>query len=75
MIEQARAIADPKIRQDLYQNMHRLLAEEAPAAFLFVKKLYSATSARISGVSPTSGSFYDTSMKDWYIVDTSREGR
>ncbi len=76
MIGQARAAADGTTRRNLYRGIGRLLATEAPAAFLFVKKRYSATSARIAGVDASrSESFYDSSLKDWYITDTSKGGR
>lgn len=75
LIDLGRITTDASRRREIYRAIHRILAEEAPAAFLFVKKRYSATSARIGNVTLSIGSFYNLSLKDWYLVDTSTEGR
>jgi len=75
LIDLGRITADSARRRDIYRSIHRILAVDAPAAFLFVKKRFSATSARVGGVETSIDSFYNVTLKDWFLVDTSREGR
>jgi peptide/nickel transport system substrate-binding protein len=75
LIDQGRITSDTTLRRETYRNIHRILAEDAPAAFLFVKKRFSATSTRVGGVVTSLESFYSLSLKDWFILDTSTEGR
>jgi peptide/nickel transport system substrate-binding protein len=75
LIDLGRVTVDPGRRREIYRSIHRILAADAPAAFLFVKKRFSATSARIAGVASSIEAFYNVSLKDWYLVDTSTGGR
>ena len=68
LIDLGRATSDPGRRREIYRSIHRILATQAPAAFLFVKKRFSATSARIGGVAASIYSFYGVSLKDWYLL-------
>ncbi len=75
LIDLGRVTVDPGRRREIYRGIHRILAADAPAAFLFVKKRFSATSARIAGVASSIEAFYNVLLKDWYLVDTSTGGR
>jgi peptide/nickel transport system substrate-binding protein len=67
LIDLGRITADSARRRDIYRSIHHILATDTPAAFLFVKKRFSATSARIGGVATSIESFYNVTLKDWYL--------
>lgn len=66
LIESARGEMDRKVRREQYQEIHRLIAEDAPAAFLFYIKKNIGVSSRVGGVQVFPGSYHQT-IPVWYI--------
>jgi peptide/nickel transport system substrate-binding protein len=66
--EKGRAETDPAKKAAIYQQVHAILANDAPAAFLYFRKTYLATSARLGGFLATPYGQFVISMGDWYIA-------
>ena len=73
LIEQGRTGTDFEERIRIYRGIHARMAAERPALFLYVRKIYFVTAARIRGINAAPELFYP-SIKDWYI-DTSQTER
>jgi peptide/nickel transport system substrate-binding protein len=68
LIEKARSEMDPELRKRYYHEIHSIIAEDAPAAFLFFLKKNIGISSRIGGVQVFPGSYHQT-IADWYIKE------
>ncbi len=67
LIERGKVASDFNDRRDIYRKMYALIADDAPAAFLFFGKRYAACSARLRGVTPEEISSLGGRMHNWYL--------
>jgi len=67
LIETGRVASDFNDRKNIYREMYALIADDAPAAFLFFDKRYAAYSARLRGITPQEISSLSGSMHNWYL--------
>jgi len=74
LIEAGRTSLDTEERRRLYRRIHALIARDHPAVFLYVRKIFFATSARLDGINTAPELFYQ-SIKDWYINPSQQERR
>lgn len=63
------ATYDTELRRELYGEVQRIIAEEAPYVFLFYQKAWSGQNNRIQGIEPTALGIGWNSA-DWYIEAT-----
>jgi peptide/nickel transport system substrate-binding protein len=66
LIEAGRVESDVVKRVDLYRSIHREMARDRPAAFLFVPRRLVGLSSRLLGVGATSSALY-SSARTWRI--------
>lgn len=59
---------DQKKRQNIYRQLHAVIAADQPATFLFFKNRFEAVNRRIAGVKSGGGFNIYQSIKQWYIV-------
>jgi peptide/nickel transport system substrate-binding protein len=74
LIAAGRTSLDFEERKSLYRRIHSLIARDRPAIFLYVRKIFFATSARIEGINAAPELLYP-SIKDWYIKPSQEERR
>jgi peptide/nickel transport system substrate-binding protein len=74
LIEVGRTSLDTEERRRLYRRIHALIALDHPVVFLYVRKIFFATSARLEGINTAPELFYQ-SIKDWYINPSQQERR
>ncbi len=67
LIEQGRTESDQAKRQAIYREIHRAMAQDRPALFLFVPQRVVGMSSRLEGVGSNPETLYWTA-KDWKIV-------
>ena len=70
LIEEGRTEPDQDKRATIYQQIHKSMAEENPAIFLFVREIFIGTASRIEGIVPSPHIFYQ-SAKDWKLAGES----
>ena len=59
---------DVNTRQEKYQQVQRIIAEDSPYIFLFYNKAWSGQNKRIQGIDPTPLGI-GWNSEDWYIQD------
>jgi len=74
LIEEGRRSLDFEERKRLYRRIHALIARDLPAVFLYVRKIFFATSSKLKGINAAPELFYQ-SVKDWYIKNPKKERR
>jgi peptide/nickel transport system substrate-binding protein len=74
LIEAGRTSLDFEERKGLYRRIHSLIARDRPALFLYVRKIFFATSAKLEGINAAPELLYP-SIKDWYINQSQEERR
>ena len=74
LIEVGRTSLDFEERQNHYRQIHSLIAQDRPALFLYVRKIFFTTSARLTGINAAPELLYP-SIKDWYINPSPKERR
>ncbi len=68
LFKEAGATYDTEFRTEKYQQVQKLIAEDAPYVFLFYQKRWSGQNNRVQGIEPTAlGIGWNT--EDWYIVE------
>jgi peptide/nickel transport system substrate-binding protein len=72
LFEEAGATYDTEFRKGKYQEIQRILAEEAPYVFLFYNKTWSGQNNRIQGIDPRPLGI-SWNFEDWYIVQEPSE--
>jgi peptide/nickel transport system substrate-binding protein len=76
LIRIGRTTSADKGKATIYQRIHKLLASDAPAVFLYFKKRYTALSGRLHGFQAGQTSQIGISFINWYISGASqKEGR
>jgi peptide/nickel transport system substrate-binding protein len=68
LIEEGRRTSDQTKRTEIYRKLHKLIADDAPAVFLFYKSRFSAISVRIGGINPNANLLKLTPSSQWYII-------
>jgi len=68
LFEEAGKTYDTEVRKEKYQEVQRILAEEAPYIFLFYQKSWSGQSNRIQGIEPTTLGI-GWNQEDWYVQE------
>jgi peptide/nickel transport system substrate-binding protein len=63
---QGRRTADFQARKEVYHRLHRLIAADRPALFLFWRKRFTGCSARVGGVRAEPEVFF-RSVGEWFI--------
>ncbi|RME72093.1 MAG: hypothetical protein D6784_14010 [Chloroflexi bacterium] len=69
LFEEAGATYDTEFRKAKYQEIQRIIAEDAPYVFLFYQKRWSGQNNRIKGIIPTALGI-GWNQEDWYIEET-----
>jgi peptide/nickel transport system substrate-binding protein len=69
LFRQGGATYDTELRRELYGEVQRIIAEEAPYIFLFYQKAWSGQNNRIQGIEPTALGI-GWNSEDWYIQAT-----
>lgn len=68
LFEEAGATYDTEVRKEKYQEIQKIIAEEAPYVFLFYQKAWSGQNNRIQGIEPTALGI-GWNQEDWYIEE------
>ena len=68
LFEEAGATYDTDFRKERYQEIQRMIAEDAPYIFLFYQKQWSGQNNRIKGIEPTALGI-GWNLEDWYIEE------
>ncbi len=68
LFEEAGSNCDLEFRKEKYQQIQRIIAEDAPYIFLFYNKSWSGQNKRIKGIVPTALGI-GWNMEDWYIEE------
>lgn len=68
LFEEAGETYDIDIRREKYQEIQRIISEEAPYVFLFYQKAWSGQNNRIKGIEPTALGI-GWNQEDWYIEE------
>jgi ABC-type transport system substrate-binding protein len=63
---------DERIR--IYQSIHRLIAADRPAAFLFIRRIFLGAQAKFKGIIADPSLFY-RSIKDWQLKEKAQNER
>jgi peptide/nickel transport system substrate-binding protein len=74
LINDGRTSLDLEERQNHYRRIHALIAADRPALFLYVRKIFFTTAARLTGINAAPELLYP-SIKDWYIKPSYKERR
>jgi peptide/nickel transport system substrate-binding protein len=72
LFEEAGATYDTEFRKGKYQEIQRILADEAPYIFLFYNKTWSGQNNRVQGIDPRPLGI-SWNLEDWYIVEETSE--
>ncbi|MDX1520304.1 MAG: ABC transporter substrate-binding protein [Anaerolineae bacterium] len=68
LFEEAGATYDTEFRKEKYQEIQRIIAEDAPYVFLYYRKSWSGQNVRVKGIEPTAlGIGWNT--EDWFIEE------
>jgi peptide/nickel transport system substrate-binding protein len=67
LIREGRGVPITSARAEIYRRIHAILAQDAPAAFLYFKKRFIALSARLRGMSPGAATVFGTPPGAWYV--------
>lgn len=70
LIDEGRRTTDVGIRAPIYQKMSALVADDAPAAFLYYRNRYTAAVSRLKGIGPIGISFSSIFVDTWYLEPT-----
>lgn len=68
LFKEAGRTYDTEFRRERYQEIQRLISEDAPYVFLFYNKSWSGQNKRIKGIEPTPLGI-GWNMEDWYIEE------
>jgi peptide/nickel transport system substrate-binding protein len=68
LFKEAGATYDTEFRKEKYQEIQRMIAEDAPYIFLFYQKQWSGQNNRIKGIEPTALGI-GWNLEDWYIEE------
>lgn len=68
LFEEAGGTYDTEFRKEKYQEIQRIIAEDAPYVFLFYNKSWSGQNNRIQGIEPTALGI-GWNFEDWYIEE------
>jgi peptide/nickel transport system substrate-binding protein len=68
LYEEAGANCDLEFRKEKYQQIQKIIAEDAPYIFLFYNKSWSGQNKRVKGIIPTALGI-GWNMEDWYIEE------
>jgi peptide/nickel transport system substrate-binding protein len=68
LFEEAGNTYDTEFRKEKYQEVQRIIAEDAPYVFLFYNKTWSGQNNRIQGIEPTALGI-GWNFEDWYIEE------
>ena len=74
LIDSGRTSLDFEERKRLYRRIHTLIVRDRPAVFLYVRKIFFATSNKFDGINAAPELFYQ-SIKDWHIKESQKERR
>ncbi len=74
LIEAGRTSPEFEERKNLYRRIHALIADDRPALFLYMRKVFFAASANIESINAAPELLY-SSVQDWYIDPSQRERR
>ena len=66
LIEAGRSAYDLEERRSIYRDIHRIMAEDTTAVFLFVRRIYIGATSRIEGIEAQPQRLF-RSMRDWKI--------
>ncbi len=66
LIVAGRRESDRERREAIYHEIHRVIAAERPAVFLFVRKIFIGASARVEGVEANPNVFFETA-DEWVV--------
>jgi peptide/nickel transport system substrate-binding protein len=67
LIDEGRRTTDVGVRAPIYQKMFALIADDAPAAFLYYRNKYTAAISRLKGIEPFGISFSGIFAASWYL--------
>ncbi|MFI5367534.1 MAG: ABC transporter substrate-binding protein [Spirochaetia bacterium] len=67
LIERGKTISDFNERKNIYREMYAIIAQDAPAAFLYFDRRYAAVSDRLRGIAPQEISSLGGRMQTWYL--------
>lgn len=72
LFEEGGATYDQEFRKERYQEIQRIIADEAPYVFLFYNKSWSGQNNRVKGIvdDPISPLGIGWNSEDWYIEET-----
>ena len=73
LVDMGRLETDIEKRKDIYYKVHELIHDDCPAIFLTSAFEYISTSYKFRWNRPRSMMSFLTSMKDWQIIDKSKE--
>jgi peptide/nickel transport system substrate-binding protein len=68
LILEGKSATDENKKSQIYQQIHRLIANDVPAAFLFYKKRFTATSARLKGFTVGVINLFRGDLPNWYLT-------
>ncbi len=68
LFEEAGKTYDTEVRKEKYQEIQKIIAEEAPYVFLFYQKAWSGQNNRIKGIEATALGI-GWNQEDWYIEE------
>jgi len=68
LFEEAGGTYDTEFRKEKYQEVQRIIAEDAPYIFLFYNKSWSGQNNRVQGIEPTALGI-GWNFEDWYIEE------
>jgi len=66
LVDASVTVTDQAEREKLFYRIHRIIAEDRPAVFLYFRKRYLAVSSKVGGVKIIPQDLYH-SVKEWYI--------
>jgi len=66
LIERGRIEADLRVREQIYHDIHELIADDRPALFLFFRRKFLGISATFNNIKASGEVFY-RSIREWYI--------
>ena len=68
LIATGKTATDADKKAAIYQQIHRLISNDIPAAFLYYRKRYTAMNARLKGFQTGPYGLFSASMSDWYVI-------
>jgi len=75
LIDLGRSTSDFSARKGIYQQMHGLIAQDAPAAFLYFSNSFTATSSRLHGPTSRGVAQIVGYVQNWYVTSETSTGR